>query len=77
MTLTTPGPTHGVLPAEFDRYVDEYRRQLMHPYYAAERGLVHDVIDPVHTRRILIDAFETLECKKPELPIRKHGNLPI
>ena len=26
--------------------VEEYRSELMHPYYAAERGLVDDVIDP-------------------------------
>ena len=27
-------------------WIEEYRDQLMHPYYAAERGLVDDVIDP-------------------------------
>ena len=29
------------------RMVKEYKSELMHPYYAAERGLVDDVIDPV------------------------------
>ena len=29
------------------RMIEEYRSELMHPYYAAERGLVDDVIDPV------------------------------
>jgi methylmalonyl-CoA decarboxylase subunit alpha len=26
--------------------IEEYRTNLMHPFYAAERGLVDDVIDP-------------------------------
>ncbi len=26
--------------------IEEYRSELVHPYYAAERGLVDDVIDP-------------------------------
>ena len=28
------------------RLIKEYKAELMHPYYAAERGLVDDVIDP-------------------------------
>ncbi|MEV7776649.1 acyl-CoA carboxylase subunit beta, partial [Kitasatospora sp. NPDC086791] len=30
--------------------IKEYKNELMHPYYAAERGLVDDVIDPTETR---------------------------
>ena len=30
--------------------IAEYQAELMHPYYAAERGLVDDVIDPAETR---------------------------
>src|ERR1035437_3355102 len=33
-----------------DRLITEYKEELMHPYYASERGLVDDVIDPRHTR---------------------------
>lgn len=54
----------------------EYRRDLMHPYYAAERGLVDDVIDPALTRVTLIDALATLQSKRADLPQRKHGNPP-
>ena len=36
------------------RMVKEYKAELMHPYYAAERGLVDDVIDPAETREVLI-----------------------
>ncbi|MFI7500663.1 acyl-CoA carboxylase subunit beta [Streptomyces sp. NPDC049687] len=56
--------------------IEEYREQLMHPYYAAERGLVDDVIDPAETRARLIDALAVLHAKHAALPSRKHGNQP-
>ncbi|MGW2651104.1 acyl-CoA carboxylase subunit beta [Streptomyces sp. NPDC001393] len=56
--------------------VEEYQRELMHPYYAAERGLVDDVIDPAETRRRLIDALSVLRSKSAPVPSRKHGNQP-
>ncbi|MFD5522448.1 acyl-CoA carboxylase subunit beta [Streptomyces sp. NPDC127066] len=56
--------------------VKEYREQLMHPYYAAERGLVDDVIDPAETRARLIDALAVLRTKYVAQPFRKHGNQP-
>ncbi|MBA0051755.1 acyl-CoA carboxylase subunit beta [Streptomyces sp. AJS327] len=58
------------------RMVKEYKAELMHPYYAAERGLVDDVIDPSETRRVLIDTFAMLRSKHADLPSRKHGNPP-
>ncbi|MEW2418677.1 carboxyl transferase domain-containing protein, partial [Streptomyces sp. NPDC046866] len=57
--------------------IKEYTAELMHPYYAAERGLVDDVIDPADTRTRLIDALTMLRAKKAPLPARKHGNLPL
>ena len=56
--------------------VDEYRRELMHPWYAAERGLVDDVIDPRDTRAVLIRSLRMLRSKQARLPQRKHGNQP-
>nr|WP_206441628.1 acyl-CoA carboxylase subunit beta [Streptomyces boncukensis] len=58
------------------RRVKEYRAELMHPYYAAERGLVDDVIDPAETRAALVSALEMLRSKHADLPRRKHGNQP-
>lgn len=52
-----------------------FRDELMHPYYAAERGLVDDVIDPVETRATVAAAFEILVAKS-ERRHRKHVNLP-
>ncbi|MEV6753022.1 acyl-CoA carboxylase subunit beta [Streptomyces sp. NPDC051214] len=56
--------------------IEEYREQLMHPYYAAERGLVDDVIDPRDTRRVLTSSLAMLRAKHADLPSRKHGNPP-
>ncbi|KOV69860.1 acyl-CoA carboxylase subunit beta, partial [Streptomyces sp. MMG1121] len=56
--------------------VKEYKAELMHPYYAAERGLVDDVIDPAETREVLIRSLAMLHGKHAELPSRKHGNQP-
>ncbi|MDT0341200.1 acyl-CoA carboxylase subunit beta [Streptomyces litchfieldiae] len=58
------------------RMVKEYKAELMHPYYAAERGLVDDVIEPAETREVLIHALAMLRSKHADLPARKHGNPP-
>ncbi|WP_103532540.1 acyl-CoA carboxylase subunit beta [Streptomyces sp. SM11] len=59
------------------RMVKEYKAELMHPYYAAERGLVDDVIEPAETRGVLIAALAMLRTKHADLPPRKHGNPPV
>ncbi|TGB14470.1 acyl-CoA carboxylase subunit beta [Streptomyces sp. MZ04] len=59
------------------RLIKEYKQELMHPYYGAERGLVDDVIDPVETREILIKSLAMLRTKNADLPMRKHGNPPL
>ncbi|PZG56384.1 methylmalonyl-CoA carboxyltransferase [Spongiactinospora gelatinilytica] len=58
------------------RKIEEYRERLVHPYYAAEHGLVDDVIDPAETRAVLVRAFAMLRHKDAALPHRKHGNPP-
>ena len=57
--------------------IKEYRSALINPYYAAERGLVDDVIDPRNTRAVLAGALEMLRSKHVDLPSRKHGNPPV
>ncbi|MBT2493454.1 acyl-CoA carboxylase subunit beta [Streptomyces sp. ISL-96] len=57
--------------------IKEYQTELMHPYYAAERGLVDDVIDPAETRSVLIGALAMLRSKYADIPSRKHGNPPV
>jgi len=56
--------------------IKQYRTELMHPYFAAERGLVDIVIDPVETRTLLADSLHMLRGKDVDLPQRKHGNPP-
>jgi methylmalonyl-CoA decarboxylase subunit alpha len=56
--------------------VKEYTAKLMHPYYAAERGLVDDVIEPAATRSVLIRSLDMLRTKHADLVVRKHGNPP-
>jgi propionyl-CoA carboxylase beta chain len=57
--------------------IEEYRDRLAHPYVAASRGYVDDVIDPRETRPRLIGALDMLRNKRDANPVRKHGNLPL
>jgi propionyl-CoA carboxylase beta chain len=55
----------------------EYREQFAHPYIAASRGYIDDVIDPRETRPRLISGLDMLRNKRDENPPRKHGNIPL
>ncbi|MCH2198173.1 MAG: acyl-CoA carboxylase subunit beta [Flavobacteriales bacterium] len=55
----------------------EYAEMFAHPYRAAERGYVDEVIKPHDTRRKLIRAFDMLQNKVKHLPKKKHGNIPL
>ncbi len=57
--------------------VAEYRAKFAHPYLAAGRGFLDDVIDPRDTRPLLIEALATLESKRDKNPAKKHGNIPL
>jgi methylmalonyl-CoA decarboxylase subunit alpha len=59
-----------------ERLAAQYKERLMHPLYAAERGLVDDVIDPADTRAVISRALNLLSQKRPESAPRKHGNPP-
>jgi propionyl-CoA carboxylase beta chain len=60
-----------------DAKIEEYREKFAHPYVAAGRGYVDDIIDPRDTRPRLIDALETLRTKRDRNPPKKHGNIPL
>ncbi len=55
----------------------EYREKFAHPYLAAARGYLDDIIDPRDTRPRLIDALATLLTKRDRNPPKKHGNIPL
>jgi propionyl-CoA carboxylase beta chain len=59
------------------RLIDEYTTKFAHPYAAAARGYIDDVIDPRDTRPRLIDALRTLRSKRERNHPRKHGNIPL
>jgi propionyl-CoA carboxylase beta chain len=60
-----------------DEKIEEYREKFAHPYIAAGRGYLDDIIDPRETRPRLIDALETLQGKRDANPRKKHGNIPL
>ncbi len=55
----------------------DYRERFAHPFIAAARGYVDDVIDPRETRPRLINALDMLRNKRSENPWKKHGNIPL
>src|SRR5688500_10365 len=57
--------------------IQEYREKFAHPYIAAGRGYLDDIIDPRDTRPRLIDALESLKTKRDRNPPKKHGNMPL
>jgi propionyl-CoA carboxylase beta chain len=55
----------------------EYAELFAHPYNAAARGYVDEVIEQSSSREKLIKAFKMLENKVDVLPKKKHGNIPL
>ena len=55
----------------------EFREKFAHPYLAAQRGYLDDVIDPRETRARLISGLEMLADKRDRNPPKKHGNIPL
>ena len=63
--------------AKWEEKEKEYSDLFAHPYNAAARGYVDEVIRPNMTRTKLIKAFKMLENKVDNLPKKKHGNIPL
>lgn len=63
--------------AERARLTAEIKERLEHPYIAAAKGYVDDVIDPRDTRRKVARALAALRHKAETLPPKKHGNIPL
>jgi len=56
---------------------DQYSEEFAHPYKAAARGFIDDVVLPSETRTKLIKAFELCHNKADQVPKKKHDNLPL
>ena len=63
--------------AKWKEKESEYAELFAHPYNAAARGYVDEVIEPSTSREKLIKAFKMLENKVDVLPKKKHGNIPL
>ena len=63
--------------AKLQEKVDDYTDKFAHPYRAAYRGFVDEIIKPSETRLKLIKAFGMLKNKVDEMPRKKHGNIPL
>jgi propionyl-CoA carboxylase beta chain len=57
--------------------ISDYKERYEHPFIAAARGYVDDVIDPRETRKRIARALKMLRGKAQTLPAKKHGNLPL
>ena len=62
--------------AEREALEAEYEARYCTPA-AAARGLVDDIVEPVATRRVVVDALAALHTKRERLPHRHHANTPL
>ncbi|HEX2730382.1 MAG TPA: acyl-CoA carboxylase subunit beta [Polyangiaceae bacterium] len=59
------------------QFADEYRARFLSPDHAAELGFIDEVIAPHLLRQRLCSWLEVLRNKRPEAPLKKHGNIPL
>ncbi|MEM1626960.1 MAG: acyl-CoA carboxylase subunit beta [Sulfolobaceae archaeon] len=65
-------------PEEFIKEkITEYKKLFANPYWAAEKGLIDDVIEPKDTRKIIYRALQMLRNKREFRYPKKHGNIPL
>ncbi len=57
--------------------VADYKTRFEHPYIAAAKGYVDDVIDPRDTRMRVAQALQMLRRKSDSPLAKKHGNIPL
>lgn len=63
--------------AKRGEFIDEYNKEFAHPFAAAERGLIDDIIEPEDTRRVIVSGLELLASKSQPSIFRKHANVPL
>jgi len=60
-----------------ERLIVDYKDKFANPKLPAALGYVDDIIAPLETRPLLIQALESLQGKVQKLPVKKHGNIPL
>jgi propionyl-CoA carboxylase beta chain len=63
--------------AATDAKIEEYRGMFAHPYIAAGRGYLDDIIDPRDTRRAVAWGLDLARKKRLERPAKKRGVIPV
>lgn len=63
--------------AKLAEKVEEFTEKFAHPYRAAARGFIDEVILPEMTRVKLMKGLQMLENKAITIPQKKHGNIPL
>ncbi|MDX2127520.1 MAG: acyl-CoA carboxylase subunit beta [Chloroherpetonaceae bacterium] len=62
---------------ELKKKTSEFEQLFAHPYLAAEKGYIDEIIFPRETRGRLIRAFRKIKYKVDTNPRKKHGNIPL
>lgn len=57
--------------------IASYKEQFAHPYMAAERGYLDDIIEPAATRVTLARVLAMCDGKERPRAPRQHGNIPL
>jgi len=57
--------------------IENYQSSLEHPFIAAGKGYIDDVIDPRDSRIKICQALKLLETKSEKGLPKKHGNIPL
>lgn len=60
-----------------EELIRQYDERFLSPYIAASRGYIDEVIAPEETRTKITSAFEALKGKSVEIPVKRHGNIPL
>lgn len=62
---------------EKEEKINQYRTDYTSPYIAAAAGMVDDIINPLDTRKKIIQVLESLADKNQMRHNKKHGNMPL
>jgi acetyl-CoA carboxylase carboxyltransferase component len=57
--------------------INQYRAKYANPYYAAERGILDNIIEPARTRPVIINALHRFREQTRNQPAKKHGVMPV
>lgn len=63
--------------AKRQELIDSYQEQFNNPYFAADMGIIDEIITPRDTRKRVAELLEALKDKTVTRPVKKHGNIPL